>query len=91
MAASLAEERAAFLAHYRQFRFAFPDRPSEVVEGAAQRERTLLSTHFDGRPVAKVSHPYPCDLTDLGEAVLDAVQAQLRPQVPAQNDAMVIA
>lgn len=87
MAASLADERAAFLAHYRQFRYAFPERSSEAVERAEQRERSLLARHFDDRPVAKVCHPYPCDLTALGNAVLSAVQDRLQsPATPPHNE-----
>lgn len=74
MAASLAEERAPFTAHYRQFRFAFPDLTSPLVESAPGREAALLARLFDGRPCAKVSHPHPCDLRALGDAVLSAAR-----------------
>ena len=75
MAASLAEERAPLLAHYRQFRFAFPDLSSALVESAEAREAALLARLFDGRRCARVSHPYPCDLSALGDAVLSAARA----------------
>jgi hypothetical protein len=75
MAASLAEERAPFLAHYRQFRFAFPELSSPLVESAEAREAALLARLFDGRRCAKVSHPHPCDLAALGDAVLSAARA----------------
>ena len=75
MAASLAEERAPFLAHYRQFRFAFPELSSPLVESAEAREAALLARLFDGRRCAKVSHPHPCDLSALGDAVLSAARA----------------
>lgn len=74
MAASLAEERATLLAHYRQFRFAFPDLSSPVLESAEIRESRLLAALFDWRPCAKVSHPHPCDITALGDAVLSAAR-----------------
>jgi hypothetical protein len=70
--ASLSEERAAFMSHYRQFRFAFPERRSAIVEDAAAREAVLLAEIFAGRPAVMVSHPYPCDIRDLGGAVLTA-------------------
>jgi hypothetical protein len=73
MAASLVHEREQFLTHYRQFRFAFPTRSSRAVESAAERERTLLRALFDGRQARKVSHPYPCDIGELGDAVAAAV------------------
>ena len=74
MAASLAEERATFMAHYRQFRYAFPTLRNPVIESAEERESALLSARFDQRPCAKVSHPYPCDITALGGAVLAAAR-----------------
>jgi len=74
MAASLAEERATFLAHYRQFRFAFPDLSSPVLESAEVRESHLLAALFGWRPCVKVSHPHPCDIRALGDAVLSAAQ-----------------
>jgi hypothetical protein len=88
MAASLAAERAPLLAHYRQFRYAFPDRRCEVLEHADVLERDLLATLFDGRPAATVAHPYPCDISELGRAVLAAAHEVLpsgaaRDEVPA--------
>ena len=72
MTASLSEERAAFMSHYRQFRFAFPDRRSALVEDAATREAALLSEIFAGRLAIMVSHPYPCDIRGMGGEVLSA-------------------
>ncbi|MDX6365897.1 MAG: hypothetical protein QOK30_973, partial [Nocardioidaceae bacterium] len=74
MAASLATERAQFMEHYDQFRYAFPDRVSDVVERAHETETALLQQVLEGRPAAKVLHPYPCDITDLGNAVMHAVR-----------------
>ena len=73
MAASLLHERAQFMDHYRQFRYAFPDRRSTVVDAAGDLEVGLLQALFDGRPAARVAHPYPCDIAALGEAVVSAV------------------
>jgi hypothetical protein len=74
MAASLATERTQFMEHYDQFRYAFPDRVSDVVERAHETETALLRQVLEGRPAAKVLHPYPCDITDLGNAVMQAVR-----------------
>jgi len=89
MAASLADERASFLEDYRQFRYAFPDQKSPLVEAAAEREARLLGALLDDRPAARVAHPYPCDLAQLGAAVrraaLDASAAgRVRGEVPAR-------
>jgi hypothetical protein len=75
MAASLAEERAPLMTHYRQFRYAFPDRTSPVLEGAGETEARLLSERLDHVPSATVTHPHPCDVHELGRAVLDAARA----------------
>ncbi len=69
MTASLAEERARFLAHYRQFRYAVGDRPNPAVDSAGPTEATLLVELFGSGKCAKVSHPSPCDIPALGDAV----------------------
>jgi len=73
MRASLAEERSAFLAHYRQSCFAFPDRVSALVEHADEIERKLLTRVFGGRPAYRLSHPYPFRLATLVEPVRAAL------------------
>jgi hypothetical protein len=72
MAASLAEERAPLMVHYRQFRYAFPDRSSPLLEKAGEIESRLLAERLDHVPSAKVTHPHPCDVHVLGRAVLEA-------------------
>ena len=74
MRASLAEERATLMTHYRHFRYAFPDRTHPLVESAEELEADLLSKLLDGVPSAKVAHPHPCDIRLLGRTVLDAVE-----------------
>jgi len=69
MRASLEEERAPFMAAYRQFRFAFPDRSSRVVEQAAALEAELLGRLLDDRTAHLVGHPYPVRLDALIEPV----------------------
>lgn len=85
MAASLAEERAPFMSHYRQFRYAFPHLHNPFVEAAGQRETRLLAERLDHRRCAKVLHPHPCDIAALGEAVLAAAHGLGAPgtAVPA--------
>jgi len=72
MLASLSEERAPRLAHYREYRFAFPGRRCLALERAAHDEARLLESLMGGRPAAVVQHPYPCDIAALGDAVLAA-------------------
>jgi hypothetical protein len=74
MAASLTEERAPLMIHYRQFRYAFPERPSPLLEAAGDMEARLLAERLDHVPSAKVTHPHPCDVHELGRAVLDAAR-----------------
>ncbi|MBA2768795.1 MAG: hypothetical protein H0U35_06640 [Sporichthyaceae bacterium] len=73
MRASLQEERAPFMASYRQFRFAFPDRCSDLVERAEELEAKLLMRVFAGRAAYEVGHPYPFQLADLVLPVREAV------------------
>jgi hypothetical protein len=86
MAASLAEERAPFMTHYRHFRFGCPDASSHLVETAAEIEQRLLALHFDGRPAAVVRHPYPCDIGSLGEAVLAAASETRKQAMAAEKE-----
>lgn len=69
MLASLAEERSQFMACYREFQFAFPDRRSPAVENAAERERDLLDRIFADRVAHAVRHPYPVRLNSLVEPI----------------------
>jgi hypothetical protein len=69
MAASLVDERAALLDHYTQFRFAFPDRTSPLIDEASELERKLLTKALAGLPSTSAFHPYPCDIAALGEIV----------------------
>lgn len=73
MRASLEEERAPLMTHYRHFRYAFPDRTNPVVDNAAELESELLTGLFDDRPCAKIVHPHPCDVLLLGRTVMAAV------------------
>jgi hypothetical protein len=72
MAASLREERARFMTHYRHSTFAFPAGTSTVVEAADANEARLLGRLLADRPAARVVHPYPCDIEALGAVVRDA-------------------
>jgi hypothetical protein len=83
MAASLSDERAPLLEHYRHFRYAFPDQVGDAVESAAAVESQLLGQIFDARPAAKVSHPYPCDIAALGRAVVAGASACSGSQLSA--------
>ncbi len=69
---SLAAERAPVLAHYHQYRYALPERRCAILEEAGAREAQLLAGLLDHRPAAAVSHPYPCDIGELGRAVMAA-------------------
>ncbi len=81
MAASLAYERAQFMTHYRQFRYAFPAASNAVVESADSLESDLLAGLLDRLPSAKVLHPYPCDIAALGRAVQSAAAEAVRTSV----------
>jgi hypothetical protein len=78
MAASLVHERHGLLESYRQFRFAFPDRHSPAVDGAADLEGRLLAQALAGRRVWWLRHPYPCDIQALFSPIA-ALPADKRP------------
>lgn len=59
---SLQEELAPLLATYRQYRFAFPYQPGELVENAAALQREILQRALAGRAAYTVSHPYPAPI-----------------------------
>jgi hypothetical protein len=69
MAASLRYEREPLMALYEKFRFAFPDRRNEALEGAPAREEELLGRVFAGKPAWEVRHPYPVDFAALHAAM----------------------
>lgn len=81
MLASLEEERAPFMAAYRQFRFAFPDRQSTTVERAQELERVLIEKVLAGRTVHTVKHPYPVEL----DSLIAPVESVLNAAVPASG------
>ncbi|MGH8938613.1 MAG: hypothetical protein ACRDV2_04605, partial [Actinomycetes bacterium] len=86
MRASLAEEREPFLAHYRQFRFAFPDRSSPTVEQAAELEARLLDRVFADREAHHVRHPYPFAIDALLAPVESVLgRSTLRSVPPADS------
>jgi len=82
MQASLEEERAQLMTYYRHFRYAFPDRTSPVIDQAVELESKLLEALLRDRPCVAVSHPYPCDVRALGDAVLTAVSGASAAQPP---------
>jgi len=75
MQASLEEERAALMTHYRHFRYAFPHRTNPVIDNAAELESKLLNSLVNGRPCVKVLHPHPCNVHLLGRTVVGAAKA----------------
>ena len=90
MKASLAEERARFMAHYRQFCYAFGDRPNPLVDSATATEARLLAGLFGDGRCAKVSHPSPCDISSLGDVVLRAAATLTGQQTPTAPEVMPV-
>ncbi|PRY48115.1 hypothetical protein LY71_1101 [Geodermatophilus tzadiensis] len=68
MVSSLAFERAALTTAYLQFRFAFPDRTSSLIDTAREREERVLERTLADVPAFELRHPYPVALRDLYEA-----------------------
>lgn len=74
MVASLAYERSPLRELADAHRFAFPDVPLPIIDGAAARERELLLDRLRDLPAVEVLHPYPVDLDRLGDVVADIVE-----------------
>ncbi|QYG92247.1 hypothetical protein HC251_07220 [Iamia sp. SCSIO 61187] len=74
MVASLAYERAPLRELADAHRFAHPGTALPLLDGAADRERTLLHARLDDRPSVEVVHPYPVDLAHLGAVVADVAE-----------------
>jgi hypothetical protein len=87
MAASLTHERNPFLELYREFRFAFPDRRNALVEQVERHEADLLAQTLDGRPAMKVTHPYPCDISELARTVVDAATRSITASTQQADEA----
>jgi hypothetical protein len=84
MAASLEHERHALLEAYRQFRFAFPNRQGEAIEGAAELEARLLAQTLEDHRIAWLRHPYPPDIDSLFEPIAALVaEGRRRPALVA--------
>jgi hypothetical protein len=84
MRASLLDEREPLLAHYRQFRYAFPDRRSALIDTAGQIEAELLDSALTGRAAYHLRHPYPFELNSL-VAPLEAALSSL-PTASGPNE-----
>ncbi|HUS16381.1 MAG TPA: hypothetical protein VM536_15395 [Chloroflexia bacterium] len=65
MVSSLAYERSSLWTAYQQYRFAFPDRRSPLIEGAREQELAILTDALAGKPAFEIVHPYPVPLSDL--------------------------
>jgi hypothetical protein len=70
-------ERRTLTERYQQFRHVFPDRRSQLLDSAPERELALLTALFRDLQVRELVHPYPGKLTEHGaqarQAVLDAM------------------
>jgi hypothetical protein len=68
MVFSLQYERMVFMACYKQFRFAFPDRRNDLIENAESMERELLLQMLANKSAYALDHPYPVRIPALFEA-----------------------
>ena len=74
MAFSLDQEQAPLRTWYRQFRFAFPDRESPVLEAAPTLHRAALQRTLAGKATWAVDHPYPVALPKLFEVMAEVLE-----------------
>jgi hypothetical protein len=87
MLASLQEEREPFMGYYRQFRFAFPQLSSPVVEEAAALEQRLLERALSGRQAWHLGHPYPVEIESLIAPLLHLIGQ--KTAAPADTSALL--
>ena len=66
---SLQEERDDFMSCYWKFRFAFPDRPNELIEQTPDLQRRYLHEALAGKDGYAVYHPYPVNIPELFNAI----------------------
>jgi hypothetical protein len=85
MVFSLEYERLTLLSYYLKFRFAFPDRPNQVIAGAEDRQRRLLECAFTGKQTYIVFHPYPLPIPALFEAIRPHLK---REGIPSEAGSM---
>jgi hypothetical protein len=78
MVFSLQYERMKLMSCYLKFRFAFPDACNELIEGAEELERQILTRVLDGKEAYTVSHPYPVHIPDLFEAIAPYINRSSR-------------
>ena len=69
LAFALRSERQRLLAHYLAFRFAFPERTSELIEDANEIEHELLGRLVDRITTYALYHPSPAPPQALFDAV----------------------
>ena len=61
--------RDELMAHYRSFRFAFPERQNELIEQAEEVQRQALLKSLAGKEAYLVYHPYPVAIPALYDAM----------------------
>jgi hypothetical protein len=66
---SLLEEQAPLLTYYWKYRFAFPDRPNELLESLQERQAGALQRVLAGKELYTVTHPYPAPIPAMYEAM----------------------
>ncbi|MEM7114368.1 MAG: hypothetical protein AAF614_18180 [Chloroflexota bacterium] len=69
MVFSLQDEREELMAHYRSFRFAFPERQNTLIEQAEEIQRRALNKMLAGKEAYIVYHPYPVAIPALYDAM----------------------
>ncbi len=70
-------ERLNIITAAAKFRFAFPDRPTDAIDGASDVERSLLRSFLADRPAWRLDHPYPPLIERLGDAIVPALEERI--------------
>lgn len=73
MGFSLRYERREFESMYLKYRYAFPGKPNQFIEGASAREEELLPKVLGDMQAYTVSHPYPAPIPALFDVMAPAI------------------
>jgi hypothetical protein len=69
MAAGMVYEHRDLLEQYEKFRFAFPDRRSDLLDRLEERYANALARAFADKPAHVLAHPYPAHIPSLYDAM----------------------
>ena len=89
MAASIEYEQMPFFEYYKAFKFAFPRRQNEFLEGVDELQRALLAQALANQEAYEVLHPYPVSFEALFEHLRPFCEQTMAPHPTPAAEAVV--